>query len=116
MKTYQDILHEELGRKFWNQLIQMINKKFGSGQDNRLAMMLRQDKETYYHQVMMVNTFHEFPKAFVDLVKQNMETGTRKGERLITGQTIDLKGRVIRMNDDNWKRVFRAVKKAKGLS
>jgi len=113
LKKIDMILFEEMKIRFWNMLIDEINQKFGSRLSKELSMMLRQDKQTGQHFIMMVNTFHEFPKAFLEIVKKAVKAGEMPQYKEKYNFYIDEKNRKITLSDENWKKVYRAVKMAK---
>lgn len=96
-------LNEEMKIRFWNMLIDLLNKKWGSKKHRELTMMLRQDKVSGNHSVSMVNTSHELPKALVDIVKK-LSLGK--------DEIINEKNRRIVLTDENWKKVYKAAKQA----
>lgn len=89
-------LNEELGNKFWNMLIDVVNRAWGDGK----SMMLRQRKDGRHH-IQMVNTFHELPKEFV------------KAAKSIKDSEIDESKRLIILPEDGWKKIYAIAKKSK---
>lgn len=95
---FRNYINEELKQKFWNQLIDKINRKY-PGRPMMLRL-LEDPRLGNMHTVLTINTFNDLPNDFQKFIKSLKLSDI---EWMNSNQVVLL--------DDNWKKIYKEVSK-----